>query len=57
MKTKMLLMMIIKNNKIYDISGQVRLRKGQLCPAGLGKILGTGPTGLEQETDRRTKYF
>ncbi len=32
---------------------QVRLKKGQLCPAGLGKGLEQAPVGLEQPT--RTK--
>ena len=36
---KMLLIMIIEINKIDAFSGQVRLRKGQLCPVWLGKGL------------------
>ncbi len=34
---KMLLVRIVKNNKIHDYLGQVRLSKGYLCPAVLGK--------------------
>ena len=41
----MLLVKIIENNKNDAILGQVRLSKGQLCPAGLEKELGKGPTG------------
>ncbi len=32
-----LLVRIVENIKIYDYVGQVRLSKGQLFPAGLGK--------------------
>ena len=35
---KMLLVRIIENNEI--ILGQVRWSKGNLCPVGLGKVLG-----------------
>ncbi len=34
---KMLLVRIVKNNKINDYLGQVRLSKGWLCHAGLGR--------------------
>ena len=37
---KMLLVMIIENNKMMLILGQVRLSKGKLSPAGLEKELG-----------------
>ena len=37
---KMLLVRSIENNKLMLILGQVRLSKGKLCPAGLGKGLG-----------------
>ncbi len=36
-------------------SGQVRLRKGQLCPAELGKGLGQGPAGLELTVRARNR--
>ena len=35
---KMLLVRINENNKIDAYFGQVRLSKGVLCPAGLGKL-------------------
>ena len=38
---------LLKITKLMLIIGQVRLSKGKLCPAGLGKGLGYGPTGLE----------
>ncbi len=44
---KMLPVRIVINNKIDDYLGQVRLSKGYLCPAGLGKGLRYGPSGLE----------
>ena len=34
---KMSLVWIVENNKNDDYLGQVRLSKGKLCPAGLGK--------------------
>ena len=37
---KMLLVRSIENNKLMLTLGQVRLSKGKLCPAGLGKGLG-----------------
>ncbi len=37
---KMLLVRIVENDKIYDYLGQVRLSKGYLWPARLGKGLG-----------------
>ena len=36
---KMLLVRNVENDKIDDHLGQVRLSKGKLCPAGLGKGL------------------
>ena len=32
---KMLLVRIVENYKIHDYLGQVKLSKGELCPAGL----------------------
>ncbi len=43
---KMLLVSIVENHKIDDYLDQVRLSKGQLFPAGLGKGLGQCPAGF-----------
>ncbi len=37
---KLLLVRIIENHNLDAYLGQIRLSKGQLCPAGLGKGLG-----------------
>ena len=37
---KMLLVRIVKKIRLMLVLGQVRLSKGYLCPAGLGKRLG-----------------
>ncbi len=45
----MLNVRIVENNEIYGYLSQVRLSKGYLSPAGLGK----GPAGLEPPASAR----
>ena len=46
---------LLKIIKLMIIVGQVRLSKGQLCPAGLGKRLGQGPAELEHPAGARNR--
>ncbi len=45
LSAKLLLGRVVENNKIYAHFRAGQVIKGLLCPAGLGKVGGQGPTG------------
>ncbi len=52
---KMLLVRIVKNKKIDDYLGQVRLSKVQLCPARLEKMIRIGPRRVKAPVGSRNR--
>ncbi len=53
----MLLVRIVENNKFILMLGHVRLSKGKLCLAGLGKVLGEGPVLARNRKKTPSNHF